>query len=165
LYQSPYAYTVSRMSGDSEAKGVVLGALGDAAGQVAGGVGAALGLNPVANVALTIFAGAIPAFIEVGYKRRVERRMTAANRAICRVAEEYDVDLSNLQDSEAASECFATMFANLMNSLDDAAAGPLGHLAMSYAREDKKPDRFFKGLGATLRDLDWQHIQVGRATH
>jgi hypothetical protein len=69
------------------------------------------------------------------------------------VAEEYDVDLSELEAKPETTECFLTMFYDMMDAIDDAAAGPLGHLAMTYVQSGKAPDKFFRAFGRTVREL------------
>jgi hypothetical protein len=46
------------------------------------------------------------------------------------------------------------MFYELMDAVDDAVAPSLGHIAMTYANEQKRPDFFFRAFGRVVRELD-----------
>jgi hypothetical protein len=131
---------------------VAVGAAGNAAGTFVGGTAVAFGLSPEVSAALSVFAGAIPSLIRAGFQSRAQRRCAIAAAAMAREA--AAAPAVNMPETPASQEVFLSMFYDLMDAVDDAAAGPLGHLASSYARLELPPDPFFRAFGRVVRELD-----------
>jgi hypothetical protein len=148
---------------DEKGTYIVVGVLGAAAAAVAQTAGVDVGLGVAAATGLSVFAGSIPAIIRHGFTRRDERRCQLAQLGIAKAAADSAVDPAQLQDSEATQETFVSMFHDLMDAVDDAVAPSLGHIAMSYAQENKRPDRVFRAFGRVVRELDADELRSLRA--
>jgi hypothetical protein len=142
---------------DEQASAVAVAATGSALAAVAQYAVQAHGLGPEVQAAISVLTGAIPAIIQVGYSRRIERRVERAGVGI-RAAADSSADPAAIPNTERSQETFASMWVDMMDAIDDAAAAPLGHLAMTYARWDMAPDRFFRSFSRVVRELDERGI-------
>ena len=122
----------------------------------------ALGISPAAAAAIGIFGGAIPGVIQAGYTKRIERRIGRAAAGIAAAADP-NLNPGDIPVNERSEESFVSMWVEMMSAVDDAAAAPLGHLAMTYARWDIAPDRFFRSFGSVVRELDARGLVELRA--
>lgn len=139
---------------DSKAHDIVVGALGAATGAIATVVAAQTGLGIAAVTGLGVFAGSIPQIIQHGWSRRAQRRCELAQRGIEKAVLDSGSDPAKLPNTDATQETFVAMFYELMDAVDDAVAPSLGHIAMTYANEQKPPDFFFRAFGRVVRELD-----------
>ncbi len=117
-----------------------------------------VGAGPEAAAGVAVFAGAIPGIIRTGYQSRAERRCALAQQKISAVAAEYDIDLRDLDNAPETTEAFLTMFHDLMDAIDDAASGPLGHITMTYVAQEMPADEFFRAFGRTVRELSAREL-------
>ena len=144
---------------DEKGTGIILGAVGAAVASVAQAAGIYAGLDVATVAGLGVFAGQIPAMIHLGSARRAERRCKLAQQGIEKAAASSTVDPAQLANSETTQEAFVSMFLDLMDAVDDAVAPSLGHIAMSYAQDNKTPDAFFRAFGRVIRELDADELR------
>jgi hypothetical protein len=154
------AGTLARLLGgpvsksEDQSADIATTAVGSAASAVTQAAATALSLSPELGVALSIFAGTIPALIRNGFARRAERRCALAAHGMEVAATQQNATVEEVSSAGANPDVFLSMFYDLIDSVDEAAAQPLGHLAMTYAHLGLAPDRFFRAFGRVVRELD-----------